>query len=226
MWALVNQWDKEIYGKGLQDNRWPFQQVIATAKKFHRLLNSPTNFTVLELGCGVGNNAIALAFEGFQVSGIDFSHVAIEKAKSRSLHNNLDVQFAVSSIEDYEIAHESFDLIFDRAAFVCLSNEQITKSIDAIYAGLKPGGKFVGFDWYGDKQPDLAWGTISADGTYNDFTAGRFVDQGNINFVNLPMIEYFFESYAGKLSVVKTVESDQDERLLSETFNVSFQKIK
>jgi SAM-dependent methyltransferase len=222
----VNQWDEEIYAKGLHDNRWPFHQVIATAKRFHKLLNFPVNFAVLELGCGVGNNSIALAHEGFQVTGIDFSSVAIRKAASRSQEQNLDIRFSISSIEDYVIPHGSFDFIFDRGAFVYLSNSQIAKSIGAIYDGLKPGGKFVGFDWYGDKQPDLAWGTISEDGTYSDFTSGRFVNQGSVNFVNLFTIDNFFELFPGKLNVVKNVESDKDENIISETFTVYFQKMK
>lgn len=225
MRGKVNQWNEEIYAKGLHDNRWPFQEVIATAKRFHKLLDSPIEFKVLELGCGVGNNAIALAQEGFQVTAIDFSSVAIRKAELRSSQQNLNIDFSVSSIEDYEVAQGSFDFIFDRGAFVCLSNRQIEMSISSIYSGLKPGGKFAGFDWYGDNQPDLTWGTMSEDGTYSDFTTGRFVNQGSINFLNMSKIQRFFELYPGELNVFKNILSDQDGNLISETFNVYFQKM-
>jgi SAM-dependent methyltransferase len=220
----MNQWNENIYAKGLHDNHWPFHQVIASAKRFHKELGSPSEFRILELGCGVGNNSIALAAEGFQVTGIDFSDVAIAKAEARSSEKGTDAIFLVSSIEELIIHSEYYDYIFDRGAFVCLSNVQIEKSLKSIYASLKLGGKFVGFDWYGDNQPDIAWGTQTEDGTYDNFSQGRFVNQGSINFVNLEQIQEFFKQYKGRLSVIKNLELDGDERLISETFSIDFHK--
>jgi len=220
----MNQWNENIYGKGLHDNNWPFHQVIASAKRFHRMLGSPTEFRVLELGCGVGNNTLALAAEGFQVTGIDFSDVAIAKAEARSKLKAVEPVFLVSSIEELVIRSEYYDLIFDRGAFVCLSNVQIEKSLKSIYASLKPGGKFLGFDWYGDKQPDIAWGEPADDSTYDNFKQGRFVNQGSINFLNLEQIEGFFKQYKGKLAITKHLEFDRDDILISHTFNIDFQK--
>lgn len=220
----MNQWNENIYRKGLHDNYWPFHQVIASAKRFHKLLGSPSEFRVLELGCGVGNNSIALATEGFQVTGIDFSDLAIAKAKARSTEKGIEVNFLVSSIEELIIHSEYYDYIFDRGAFVCLSNVQIERSLKSIYSSLKPGGKFVGFDWYGDKQPDIAWGEKTKDGTYDNFNQGRFVNQGSINFVSLEQIEGFFKQYIGNLNVIRNLEFDRNESLISETFNIDFQK--
>ncbi|MBI2830315.1 MAG: class I SAM-dependent methyltransferase, partial [Chloroflexi bacterium] len=38
----------------------------------------------IDLGCGTGANAIYLAQHGFDVTGIDFSEAAIEKARARA----------------------------------------------------------------------------------------------------------------------------------------------
>jgi 2-polyprenyl-3-methyl-5-hydroxy-6-metoxy-1,4-benzoquinol methylase len=39
----------------------------------------------IDLGCGEGDNAIFLAQHGFQVTGIDFSPAAIDKARAKAV---------------------------------------------------------------------------------------------------------------------------------------------
>ena len=49
--------------------------------------------TVLDIGCGVGNNAIYLASRGFAVTGVDVSAKAISIAKQKALEAKADVMF-------------------------------------------------------------------------------------------------------------------------------------
>ncbi|MCZ6721632.1 MAG: class I SAM-dependent methyltransferase, partial [Proteobacteria bacterium] len=48
-----------------------------------RLVPSSPPMKVLDIGCGTGVNAEALAAKGHEVSGIDISPVAIEKFRAR-----------------------------------------------------------------------------------------------------------------------------------------------
>jgi len=41
----------------------------------------PTGGKILDIACGEGRNAAALAAKGFQVSALDFSQVALERAQ-------------------------------------------------------------------------------------------------------------------------------------------------
>lgn len=67
----------------------------------------------LDLGTGIGTQAIALSKIGFDVTGADISEVAIDKAKQRSDKIN----FVVDDILNTKLPDDSFDFIFDRGIF-------------------------------------------------------------------------------------------------------------
>ena len=64
----------------------------------------------LEIGCGLGGNAIWLAQNGWQVTAVDYSAVAIEKAKQLASESEVSVDFVVADASVYQ-PQESFDLI-------------------------------------------------------------------------------------------------------------------
>ena len=51
---------------------------------------------VLDVGCGLGDNAIFLASQGHQVTGIDAALTAIEHAGQRARQRGVDVEFTVA----------------------------------------------------------------------------------------------------------------------------------
>ena len=67
----------------------------------------------LDLGTGIGTQALALSKMGFDVTGADISEVAIDKAKKRSDK----VNFVVDDILNTNLPDDSFDFIFDRGIF-------------------------------------------------------------------------------------------------------------
>ena len=52
----------------------------------------------IELGCGTGINAIWLAQQGFDVTAIDFSPLAIAKARERAAQAKATVRFVVADV--------------------------------------------------------------------------------------------------------------------------------
>lgn len=95
----------------------------------------------LDLACGEGRNAIWLAEQGWQVTGIDFSSVGIDKARQIAARRGVSVDFLVEDLATAELAEAQYDLV----AVVFLHNapEQravwMAKAIDAV----APGGSFV-----------------------------------------------------------------------------------
>lgn len=71
----------------------------------------------LEFGCGVGRDAIFLAQQGFDVTGIDFSPTAIKRAKRRAQRAGVDVAFYVDDIRDPKYVRGVFDFVVDYGAF-------------------------------------------------------------------------------------------------------------
>jgi 2-polyprenyl-3-methyl-5-hydroxy-6-metoxy-1,4-benzoquinol methylase len=65
----------------------------------------------LDLACGEGQNAIWLAEQGWTVRGVDYSGVAIEKARTRAARDGVDVDFVQADLVEYEPDEAAFDLV-------------------------------------------------------------------------------------------------------------------
>lgn len=50
----------------------------------------------LDMGCGTGGNAMWLAARGWQVTAVDFSEVAIKKAKQYAAERGIEVSFVAA----------------------------------------------------------------------------------------------------------------------------------
>ncbi len=65
----------------------------------------------LDLACGEGRNAVWLAERGWRVAGVDFSDVAIEKARRLAARRGVDVEWIVADVLEYEPEPAAFDLV-------------------------------------------------------------------------------------------------------------------
>jgi SAM-dependent methyltransferase len=65
----------------------------------------------LDLACGEGQNAIWLASLGWDVLGVDYSHVAVAKAQQRAERDGVAVDFICADLVEYEPEREAFDLV-------------------------------------------------------------------------------------------------------------------
>ena len=65
----------------------------------------------LDLACGQGRNAIWLATRGWDVTGVDFSEVAVAKAVARAERDALSATFVCADLLDYEPDAGASDLV-------------------------------------------------------------------------------------------------------------------
>jgi len=65
----------------------------------------------LDLACGEGRNAVWLAERGWDVIGVDFSKVALERAEELAKHRGVEVEFVHADVTGYEPEEGSFDLV-------------------------------------------------------------------------------------------------------------------
>jgi SAM-dependent methyltransferase len=95
----------------------------------------------LDLACGEGQNAIWLATLGWDVTGVDFSEVAIAKARARAERDGARVAFACADLLEYEAAPGAFDLVLLLYLHI-LAGERRRVLAEANLA-LAPGGTLV-----------------------------------------------------------------------------------
>lgn len=78
----------------------------------------------IDLGCGTGDNAVYLAQNGFEVTGVDFSSVAVEKAKQKAKKAGVKIDFLVDDLTNLKKVEAVFDFFLDYSVFDDLSQKQ------------------------------------------------------------------------------------------------------
>jgi SAM-dependent methyltransferase len=95
----------------------------------------------LDLACGEGRNALWLAKRGWRVTGVDFSEVAIAKARRRTEEEGLEVDWIVSDLLDYEPAAAAFDLVL--LFYLQVPPDERRRIVHTAAATTAPGGTFL-----------------------------------------------------------------------------------
>ena len=110
---------------------------------------------VLDVGCGTGQNSVWLAKAGADVTGIDISSVAVERAKKLAQKSGVNATFAVASALDFS-SEARFQTVLDSAVFHIFDDSDQARYLDSVKQVLKPGGAMVGFG-FSELEPE-GWG--------------------------------------------------------------------
>ena len=95
----------------------------------------------LDLACGQGRNAIWLATRGWEVTGVDFSEVAVAKALARAERDALPATFVCADLLDYEPNAGAYDLVLLLYLHVPASERR--RILAKAASALSPGGTFI-----------------------------------------------------------------------------------
>lgn len=95
----------------------------------------------LDLACGEGRNAIWLAELGWRTTGVDFSQVAIAKARERASQASLDVEFVCADLLDYEPERDAYDLVL--LFYLQLPRDELRLVLERAASALAAGGTFL-----------------------------------------------------------------------------------
>ena len=106
----------------------------------HYLLDSARGKTVLDLGCGLGENLIPLVKRGANVIGMDVSPELIALARQRLSNYGLDARLEVRSAYETGLPDESLDVVF---AVAILHHLDLPPVCAEVYRILRTGGIFV-----------------------------------------------------------------------------------
>lgn len=119
------------------------RQRQAAALKYVDELSLPKNSHVLEVGCGAGFLAVALARRGFAVEAVDHAPAMIELTKKHARQAGMDtrVHAAVEDVHELSFEDESFDLVVSLGVINWLHD--LRRALSEITRVLKLGGYAV-----------------------------------------------------------------------------------
>jgi ubiquinone/menaquinone biosynthesis C-methylase UbiE len=118
----------------------------ARQRSFERLELAPGK-TVLDVGCGAGDDAIAMASlvsPGGRVVAIDLEPMMIAEAGRRAAAARVPVEFAIGDVVVLEYPDETFDASRAERVFLHLSEPE--RAIGEMARVVRPGGKVVAVD--------------------------------------------------------------------------------
>jgi tellurite methyltransferase len=126
----IEKWDQR-YGAGEQLSRRPSPLVVESTR---RLVPGPA----LDLACGPGRNALYLAEQGWRVTAVDGSAVAIGILRDLARERRLSIDARVADLEAGEFILEN------HAYILVLSCYYLQRSlIRGIKSSLQPGGLLI-----------------------------------------------------------------------------------
>jgi SAM-dependent methyltransferase len=98
----------------------------------------PARGRALDLACGEGRNAIWLAKRGWQVTAVDYSGVAVERARRLAREQQVDVEWVEGDVTTFEPSAGTFGLVV--IAYLHLPPEQRRRVLRHAAGALTPGG--------------------------------------------------------------------------------------
>jgi ubiquinone/menaquinone biosynthesis C-methylase UbiE len=211
-------WETNIYSKGNHLNRWPYDEVVSGLLRTTSGRNR-SEVSVMEIGCGAGNNIWFLAAEGFQTHGLDISSTAIDHARRRLHSVGLQAEFKVGDIAELPWTDGMFDYVIDRGALTHNTHVEIGKSLKEVRRVLKPMGVLMSFTLFGMNHPDRQSGVEICHHTFDDFRDGYFRAIGLTSFFTREDLRSLFGSFSDTKLTRTTVHDEQD-RILDEVFTV------
>ncbi len=95
----------------------------------------------LDVGSGEGRNAVWLAERGWEVTGVEFSEVAVAKAQHLAAVRGVEVDWVLADLRTYEPPQHRFDLVI--VLYLQLPSENRRPVHAAAAQGLSHGGTLL-----------------------------------------------------------------------------------
>lgn len=151
-------WDS-LYKTG--QTPWNFGGVPSDLKEYIKA--SPKGGRVLIPGCGWGYEIQAFADAGYDVTAIDISPAAVERAR-KLVNPELAKRIVVGDFFKHSFGATPFDVIYERTFLCSIMPDERAAYRDRMTRLLKYGGALIGYFFYQKTDPEgeppfgLAWG--------------------------------------------------------------------
>jgi 2-polyprenyl-3-methyl-5-hydroxy-6-metoxy-1,4-benzoquinol methylase len=108
--------------------------------------------SILDAGCGTGENALFFASRGHAVTGTDFLEAPIALARRKATERGIAATFRVGDALKLEESREQFDNAIDSGLFHVFSDEDRARYVRGLAKVVRPGGRVM-LMCFSDKTP-------------------------------------------------------------------------
>ena len=163
--------NKKFYDLSAQkyaDEWYPNEMMLPSIKEFVSLLpvTDARDASVLDLGCGPGQESMRISKEGVRVTGIDYSAESIKIAKEK----NSTIDFRLMGYDEIDESLGLFDGIFSCSSIIHLNETDLKTLLKNISRNLRKDGIFLVIYRVGQ-------GMITQIHTINGDTVERTIEQ-------------------------------------------------
>jgi SAM-dependent methyltransferase len=126
------------------DERYASTELIWTAEPNRFLVAEVGGLgpgRALDLACGEGRNAVWLATQGWEVTGVDFSRTGLDKARHLAGQRHVTVEWILADVTTYRPAPAAFDLV--TILYLQLPAEPLAVALATASRALAPGGTLL-----------------------------------------------------------------------------------
>lgn len=218
-------WDP-VWNQVFKEQEWgkyPSESLIRfIARNFYR--RSRKEISLLEVGCGPGANIWYMAREGFNVSGVDGSEVAINKAKERLKKSNLDANLLVADLMNLPFENDSFDGVVDAECLYANSELNTKQILSEIKRVMKTGSLFYSRT-FSNKMFIGRQSSIKNEFEYTDIDEGPLRGKGFTRLINRRKISDLYGGFFEIISVDKLEYTQYNGKQLISEYEIISKKL-
>lgn len=127
--------------------------------------------SVLDVGCGTGENVLYLAQRGHDTWGIDLAPLAIDAATRKAAERQIQPTFLLADVFELDALGRTFDTIIDSGLLHVFTPDLRPRFVAALNQAIVPGGTYFMLG-YADDDPGPGPPGISPDGLRSAFADG------------------------------------------------------
>jgi SAM-dependent methyltransferase len=118
--------------------------------------------SVLDAGCGTGENALHIASLGLPVLGVDVAETALAMARAKAAERGIEVEFAAADALRLDRLGRRFDTVLDSGLFHTFDSEERPGYVASLASVTEHGGTLYVLS-FSDDGPDTGPHPVSRD---------------------------------------------------------------
>jgi SAM-dependent methyltransferase len=190
--VFSEEWDLR-YRQNTHLSVWPWSDVVSLFHRHCKPIDVRTR--VLELGCGAGANIPFFLSLGVQYYAIEGSSSMVARLQQR--FPEVGGRIMAGDFTRELPFDADFDVVVDRASLTHNGSESIASALALVGERLKPGGHFIGVDWFSTTHSEFQRGAPSGDDPYTrmNFESGPFAETGRVHFSDEAHLRALFAQF-------------------------------